>query len=277
VAARNREISTRRLLVHEGGYTNHPKDPGGPTNFGITIYDYRKYKNPAATALDIRRMQLQDALDIYHPKYWDALRCDELPDGLDDSVFDYGVNSGIGRAGKVLRRILGMSDATYIVTDQVLAEIRKRDTKKLITALNAERLRFLKSLKTWPDFGVGWGRRVTEVNAFSLHLLDAAGNTLPLPMPAPPITAPANDNEAAKGQVPAPTGLKKTIGTGVPAGSTGTALTFHQWIISHPWESAEIAGCVVLGTAVVLSVIHTVHAAKQEAPTPGLQPVPLAA
>lgn len=98
------------LLAHEGGYSNHPSDPGGPTNFGITIFDYRKYVNPRATAADVRAMTVEEAKRIYRARYWDAQRCDELPAGLDYAVFDYGVNSGTGRSAKVLRRLLGLPD-----------------------------------------------------------------------------------------------------------------------------------------------------------------------
>src|SRR5262245_47279354 len=107
-----------RLLKHEGGYTNHPADPGGSTNFGITIYDYRKYVKPGATAEDVRNMKLSEAKEIYRSKYWGAQRCDELPAGVDDSIFDYGVNSGIGRSGKVLRRVLGLPDNTSRIDDE---------------------------------------------------------------------------------------------------------------------------------------------------------------
>ena len=98
-----------RLLAHEGGYTNHPSDPGGPTNFGITIYDYRRYVKPGATAADVKAMQVEEAKRIYRAKYWDAQRCDELPAGVDYAVFDYGVNSGIGRSKKVLQRVVGVN------------------------------------------------------------------------------------------------------------------------------------------------------------------------
>lgn len=76
---------------------------------------------------------------------------------------DYGLNSGIGRAGKVLRRLLGMSDKDWRATPQVLAAVARRKPADLINALDAERLaflKFLKSLKTWPHVGAGWGRRV---------------------------------------------------------------------------------------------------------------------
>jgi lysozyme family protein len=163
------------LLAHEGGYTHHPSDPGGPTNFGITIGDYRRYVNVNATAADVRRMKLDEAKIIYREKYWDAQRCDELPAGVNYAVFDYGVNSGIGRSGKVLRRILGLPDDSSAVTDAVIAAARAADPKALIVAICDERLRFLRSLKTWPVFGGGWGRRVAEVKSTALKMAaDAA-------------------------------------------------------------------------------------------------------
>jgi lysozyme family protein len=165
--------SLKRLLAHEGGYTNDPHDPGGPTNFGITIYDYRKYVKPGATPADVRAMPLQVAKDIYKAKYWDALRGDELPAGVDDSVFDYGVNSGIIRAGRVLRRVLGLSTGDWHTTDAVLNELNRHNAASVVRAINAERLHFLQNLRTWPIFGRGWGRRVAEVLAFDLKL--AAG------------------------------------------------------------------------------------------------------
>lgn len=126
MAASTYDDALRRLLVHEGGYSNHPSDPGGPTNFGITIADYRAYVKPDATADDVRNMTVDGAKRIYRKRYWDAQRCDELPAGVDYSVFDYGVNSGIGRSGKVLRRVVGLPDNTSVVTDQVLAYARVR-------------------------------------------------------------------------------------------------------------------------------------------------------
>jgi hypothetical protein len=67
MAASSYEQALRRLLAHEGGYTNHPSDPGGPRNFGITIHDYRKYVKPGATAADVRTMRLEEAKAIYAP------------------------------------------------------------------------------------------------------------------------------------------------------------------------------------------------------------------
>jgi lysozyme family protein len=170
MAASTYDEALRRLLLHEGGYSNHPSDPGGPTKFGITIHDYRRYIKADADAGDVKAMQLEQAKTIYRAKYWNALRCDELPAGLDYAVFDYGVNSGIGRSGKVLRRLLKLSDTTSAVTDDVIAAAQRADAAKLVTAMCDERLAFLQRLKTWPVFGKGWGRRVAEVRAAALAM-----------------------------------------------------------------------------------------------------------
>jgi lysozyme family protein len=130
-----------RLLAHEGGYSNHPSDPGGPTNFGITIYDYRKYLKPNATAADVRAMKVDDVKAIYRSKYWDAMRCDELAPGVDYCIFDYGVNSGTGRAAKVLQRLVG-APVTGHMDDATVRLVRVRDSKRLIADVCDERCRF---------------------------------------------------------------------------------------------------------------------------------------
>jgi lysozyme family protein len=164
------EVCLPLLLAHEGGYTNHPSDPGGPTNFGITIFDYRKYVKPEATAADVRAMTVEEAKKIYRARYWGAQRCDELPAGLDYAVFDYGVNSGIGRSAKVLRRLLGLPDRPATIDDDVIAAAHALDTKVLVTGICEERLRFLRSLRTWPVFGTGWSRRVADVKVKALAM-----------------------------------------------------------------------------------------------------------
>lgn len=170
MAAQTYDEALRRLFAHEGGYTNHPADPGGPTNFGITIYDYRKYVLPGATAADVRAMKLDEAKSIYRAKYWDSQLCDLLEPGVDYAIFDYGVNSGIGRSGRVLRRLLGLPDETSEVTQAVVDAANRRPAAELVVDVCAERLRFLRQLKTWPVFGSGWERRVAEVRDFGVHI-----------------------------------------------------------------------------------------------------------
>ncbi len=110
------------------------------------------------------------AREIYRQRYWNALRCDELPAGVDYAVFDYGVNSGVARAGRVLRRKLSLPDSSSAVNDTVIASAARADAAKLVASLCAERLAFLKSLKTWPVFGRGWARRVAGVETAALAM-----------------------------------------------------------------------------------------------------------
>lgn len=245
MASSNFDACLRRLLAHEGGYSNHPSDPGGPTNFGITLADYRRYVKPGATAADVRAMQVGEAVAIYRAKYWDAMRCDELPAGIDDTAFDYCVNSGLGRSGKVLRRVLGLADGDWHVTADVLAALRRRAASDVITAINDERLRFLRSLKTWPVFGAGWSRRVAEVRAFSLTLAAEAGaRASATPTPA---TRPAESPAAAvpgKGEVPATPSVRTGAAGGiVVAGGAAAA------------QTSSGAGSTTLAVAIAIGVV----------------------
>ncbi len=181
MSASSFEAALARLLAHEGGYSNHPADPGGATKYGITLADYRRYAKPDATAADMRAMGVDEAKVIYRARYWNALRCDDLPPGLDYAVFDYGVNSGTARAAKVLRRLLGLAEAGG-VDAAVLAAVRGREPAQLIVALCDERLAFLQQLRTWPTFGRGWSRRVAEVRATALSM--AGGKAAAQPAPA---------------------------------------------------------------------------------------------
>lgn len=266
MAAWTYDEALRRLLAHEGGYTNHPSDPGGPTNFGITIYDYRKYVKPNATAADVRAMTVGEAKATYRSKYWNAQRCDDLPAGVDYSVFDYGVNSGVGRSGKVLRRVVGMPDTTHVVTYEVLRAVAKRDPKALVVAINDERLAFLKRLKTWPVFGNGWGARVAAVRSVSMRM---AAQQAPAPSIIPDATP-----VPGKGVVPAPAAAKKVIvgsGTAAPVAAGGTSWA---WIAAHPFEAAAIGGGVVLIVGGSVYALNRWHQRRQEAAIPETPVVP---
>lgn len=211
MAASNYEASLARVLTHEGGYSNHPSDPGGATNFGITIANYARFKARTVTAAEVKAMPLADAKAIYRGSYWNVLRCDELPAGLDYAVFDYGVNSGPGRAAKVLQRLLGFA-ANGTITDAVIAGAGERKPADLVVAICDERLVFLKSLKTWPVFGTGWGRRVSEVRRDALAMTKGE-------LVAPSVSAAAS----GKGSVPAPASARAATTAAAAAASAGAA------------------------------------------------------
>ena len=263
MAASTYDEALRRLLLHEGGYCNHPQDPGGPTNFGITISDYRKYIKPGASADDVRAMRLEEAKAIYRSKYWRALRCDELPAGVDDTIFDYGVNSGVGRAGKVLRRVMGLPDDNWAVTDDVIAEVARRDPRPVIAAVNAERIAFLRGLRTWPVFGTGWERRVGDVRDFSLHIAEKAPTA-----PAPPGVVAA----IGRGVIPQPRAMKAAITQGAPAAASMTAFGFMDWVTAHPLASIGLAAMGLCAVATAAYRLEQWHRTQKEAPTPGIVP-----
>lgn len=158
----NFDYCLNEVLKSEGGYSNDAGDPGGPTNFGITIADYRRYINPSGTATDVRNMHVEDAKNIYKTKYWDAMHCDNLPSGVDYVVFDYGVNSGVGRSTRVYQKFSHITDSA-----------------QLINAICDERMAFLQSLKTWHIFGRGWTTRVSSVRRKALQMVTGKSKSIP--------------------------------------------------------------------------------------------------
>lgn len=217
MSASSYDDALARLLAHEGGYSNHSADPGGPTNFGITIHDYRRYVKPDATAADVKAMKVEEAKIIYRAKYWDAMRCDELPAGVDYAVFDYGVNSGIARARKVLQRVVGVTD-DGVLGPRTMQAVRAHAPAVIVRAICDERLAFLQSLGTWPVFGKGWGRRVAEVKAAALQM--AGGQRVPAP-PATLVLAPG------RGVVPMEKGAQQASTGAVAAAGAAAAQQAH--------------------------------------------------
>lgn len=250
--------SLKRLLVHEGGYSNHPSDPGGPTNYGITIADARRYWKRDATADDVKNMPLDVAKSIYRSKYWDVMRCDELPAGLDYAVFDFGVNSGISRSIKFLENILGLSQDGR-PDDLVISGAKNGDPAALINRLCDDRLAFLKRLNTWSVFGAGWGRRVSEVRNAALVMArnDKAGTKAAMPRQTPAVSVGAAVE-------PPKTMTTSTIGNGsVVAGTAGVAAVGSQiWDkITELPESAMSAILAALQKPAVILCLIVVAAA----------------
>jgi lysozyme family protein len=150
MAASNYAACLKEILKNEGGYVNNPKDPGGETNYGVTIAVARAN----GYAGSMRSIPMSIVEKIYRTKYWIAAgyNGDTLAAGVDLAVFDYGVNSGPSRAAKALKASVGGSAV---------------DTVKKICA---SRTSFLHGLKTWATFGKGWARRVATVEALGVKM-----------------------------------------------------------------------------------------------------------
>lgn len=153
----------------EGGFSNHPLDPGGVTHHGITKTVWEEWVGHPVTAKDMQNLKQSDVAPLYRRKYWDKVQGDHLPAGLDHSVFDFAVNSGPGRAAKFLQEIVGAKPDGFI-GPQTLTLLAQKDPKKLVADYNAKRQAFLEGLPTFSTFGKGWSRRVTEVTSEALAM-----------------------------------------------------------------------------------------------------------
>lgn len=160
------------LLKHEGGYVNHPSDPGGMTNLGVTKRVWEEWTGHEVDEKQMRALTPTTVAPLYKRKYWDACRADDLISGLDYAVFDCAVNSGVGRAVKLLQSCVGATpDGGYGSITTALVKKAEADPTKLIELYCAKRLEFLQSLKTFETFGKGWSRRVAEVKDAALKML----------------------------------------------------------------------------------------------------------
>ena len=158
----NWEKSLEVILHHEGGYVNHPKDPGGETNMGVTK---RVYEDFGGTK-DMKDLTHEDVEPIYKKNYWDRVKGDDLPDGLDLMIFDFAVNAGTGRAAKFIQRLVNTT-VDGGIGPNTLGKIKEYvvtyGIEETITSYALMRQNYYESLSTFDTFGKGWTRRVSEV------------------------------------------------------------------------------------------------------------------
>ncbi|HBR55249.1 MAG TPA: hypothetical protein DEA82_14120 [Flavobacteriaceae bacterium] len=158
------------LLHHEGGFVNHPRDPGGITNLGVTKRVYEKWVGRIVSEQEMRDLTVEQVGPIYRNDYWNKCKCDDLPSGLDWSVFDWAVNSGPGRSAKALQGIIGATQDGGI-GPQTLKLVEKHSPKEMIEKMHDKRQGFYEGLKTFDTFGKGWSRRNLETREKALELL----------------------------------------------------------------------------------------------------------
>lgn len=147
------EKAFAKLIDHEGGYVNNPRDPGGETKFGISKRAY--------PALNIADLTLDDAKAIYKQDYWGRAQCDRLPPALAFQVFDGAVNSGIGTSIRWLQAAAGVAP-DGVVGPLTIRAVGDKDPAVMLARFNGQRLQFMASLSTFDVFGRGWARRIAK-------------------------------------------------------------------------------------------------------------------
>jgi lysozyme family protein len=160
----NWDSSFAAVLKHEGGYVNNPRDPGGRTNLGVTQRAWEAYLNRDVTETEMRALTPDIVKPFYKAMYWDKIKGDQLPAGVDYATYDLAVNSGTRRAAKYLQEIAGVF-ADGIIGPKSIDAIEALDPEQTVEVLCDMRLAFLKRLTTFDMFGKGWSRRVAEVKA----------------------------------------------------------------------------------------------------------------
>jgi uncharacterized protein (TIGR02594 family) len=181
------------VLRDEGGNDDDPRDPGGRTSRGIEQREWDVWRQThLGLPADVWQAPQDQILAIYHENYWNPLNCDALPAGVDYTVFDYGVNSGINRSAKVLQGFVGV-DVDGEIGPETIAAVMRHDASTLIKQICDERLAFLQGLNAWPTFGRGWTARVQRVRDASLAMVRSstvAGDVLPSTIQPPGTTTP---------------------------------------------------------------------------------------
>jgi lysozyme family protein len=142
-----------KVIGHEGGFVNDPRDPGGETKFGISK---RAYPN-----LNIKNLTISDAKNIYLRDYWAKLQLDKLPEIIRFDMFDAAVNSGLSLAAKLLQRAVKVAD-DGVIGPGTLAAANAMKPETLDKRINGQRLLFLSDTPNWPTYGKGWVRRVAN-------------------------------------------------------------------------------------------------------------------
>lgn len=182
----NFDACMAHIFASEGGYVDHPSDPGGATNMGITIGTLSQWRGRKVTKAEVKALTKDEAARIYAARYWKPVCGDDLPDGLDLLAFDGAVNSGPSRGAKWLQQALGVT-ADGKIGPKTIAAAQSTYAPAAIQRAVAFRLAFLRGLKTWPTFGKGWTARMQRLEAAALAMADHKPVAAPVtPKPAPP-------------------------------------------------------------------------------------------
>ncbi|HIC66466.1 MAG TPA: acetylmuramidase, partial [Paracoccus sp.] len=242
MARENFAACMAEIFAHEGGYVDHPKDPGGATNMGITIGTLREWRGGPVTKDDVRSLTKREAETIYRARYWNPVRGDDLRAGVDLVALDPAVNSGVRRGVQWLQRAVGVT-ADGKMGPLTLKAANDATPVDAIKRACAVRMGFLRGLRTWDTFGRGWSRRVARVEAVAVRMAVEA-STLPA---RPTLIA-----EKAEAEAKARREGTNAGGVAVGGGAGTTLADLPDWTV------------LVLAAVVVLAVINLLGRRRHE-------------
>ena len=163
----NFDASFDRIIKSEGGYVNDSADNGGETNLGVTIGAWGAYLGRAIQPGEMKALTREQVKPFYRQMYWDKVRGDDLPTGVDYAVFDFSVNAGIGRASKFLQRAVNTID-DGVIGPGTLALVAKASSKTLLENFSKQKEDFYRGLveknASQQKFLKGWLARVDHVH-----------------------------------------------------------------------------------------------------------------
>ncbi|UOF78193.1 lysozyme [Caudoviricetes sp.] len=166
----NWQKSFELMLKSEGGYVNNPADPGGMTNLGVTKATWENWVGRESDEAEMRGLTPKKVEPLYKKKFWDAVRGDELPVGLDYLAFDFAVNAGPGRSIKIMQSAVGVTpDGGF--GPMTMAAVQAVDPVELIERFSQAKEDFYRSLNTFSTFGKGWLNRVADVKVKASGML----------------------------------------------------------------------------------------------------------
>ncbi len=187
------ERTMKHIFTWEGGYVDHPNDPGGATNFGITRKVLAQWRGkPSIPKQEVKDLTIQEAADIYRANYWNKILGDELPPSIAFLMMDAAVNSGPGRAIKTLQHSVGALGKRIKVDGAIgpntLRAVRSVDEEKLLNEYVVRRGVFYGGLRTFTTFGLGWARRLVSGAREAHSILTDSKSPVDIPTPPPEIT-----------------------------------------------------------------------------------------
>lgn len=172
MSAANFDACLAAVLKYEGGWSDNPADPGGATMKGVTLATYSHWLGRPATKAELRAITDADLQAIYRAGYWNPVRADALPSGVDLIVFDTSVNSGPGRAAKLLQEAAGAT-VDGAIGPGTLTAVRNMRPGDVIDGFTVKHEAFYRSLPTFATFGKGWLSRLEAVQQLALHMAAA--------------------------------------------------------------------------------------------------------